>query len=464
MRIYWKRTLTAATLFFTFVFAYLTISHDNPKPDEVQLLARASVLQQWNSARSQQVFQDLQNDSVPFNVTYRFLAGSTTQTRKFLTVGLCSIKRKRGTYLLDTLQSIFSQSSEEELRDMVVVVFLADFDTDWNERTARDISDLFPVPVLRGQLLVIHAPQSYYPPLEGLKRNFKDSPARVHFRSKQNVDYAFILGFSAKLSSYYIMLEDDVTCAKNFFTAIRKFILSLGQSYWVTLEFSKLGYIGKLYHSKDLPQLAKFLFLFYQEMPCDWLLNHFNTLLTQKDVIRSKPSLFQHAGLYSSFGGTLNRLKDDEFEEDPGGVADNPPASVLTDITQFNEYTPDKAYGNRAGYFWGKSPAAGNHFTVVLRKPAVFTRLVIATGSKDGKKDILKSAEVAVGQDRVETPQGPACSRYFNLGHLVKGRFDAKNIQEEIGSSLSCLRIKVTNTQQEWVIIQKINIWIKDKN
>uniref|UniRef100_A0A0E9S9U8 Uncharacterized protein n=1 Tax=Anguilla anguilla TaxID=7936 RepID=A0A0E9S9U8_ANGAN len=33
------------------------------------------------------------------------------------------------------------------------------------------------------------------------------------------------------------MLEDDVTCAKNFFTAIRKFILSLGQSYWVTLEF-----------------------------------------------------------------------------------------------------------------------------------------------------------------------------------------------------------------------------------
>ncbi|KAJ8370351.1 hypothetical protein SKAU_G00103790 [Synaphobranchus kaupii] len=464
MRIYWKRTLTAATLFFTFAFLYLTISHDNTKTNDAQLLARAIVLQQLNSARSLQAFQDFQNDSVPFNVPYHLLAGSITQTQKFLTVGLCSIKRKRGSYLLDTLQSIFSQSSEEELKDMVVVVFLSDFDTDWIERTAHDITDRFPVPILKGQLLVIHANQSYYPPLEGLKRNFNDSPARVYFRSKQNVDYAFLLGFSINLSSYYIMLEDDVTCAKNFLTAIRKFIHSQGQSYWVTLEFSKLGYIGKLYRSSDLPQLAKFLFLFYQEMPCDWLLSHFNRLLTQKDAIRSKPSLFQHVGLYSSFGGTLNRLKDDEFEEDPGDIADNPPAKVLTDITPFEKYTPDKAYSNRAGYFWGKTPAIGNHFTVVLHKPAVFMRVLIVTGSKDRKKDILESAEVEASQNLVETPQGPTCSGYIKLGRLVKGQFDRKNIQEGISTPLSCLRIKVTNKQQEWVIIENINIWVKHEN
>ncbi|KAJ8265782.1 hypothetical protein COCON_G00148810 [Conger conger] len=463
MRIYWKRSFTAAALFFTIATFYLTVIHETKRSD-AQLLARAIVLQQLDSPRSLQVFQDLQNDSLPFSVPYHILAGSPTPNQKFLTVGLCSIKRKRGSYLLDTLKSIFSQSSEEELRDMVVVVFLADFDTGWNERTAREIADRFSVPILKGQLLVVHAPQSYYPPLEGLKRNFNDSAARVHFRSKQNVDYAFLFGFSANLSSYYIMLEDDVTCAKGFLTGIRKFIRSQGQAYWVTLEFSKLGYIGKLYHSKDLPQLARFLFLFYQEMPCDWLLNHFNMLLTQKDTIRSKPSLFQHVGLYSSFGGTLNRLKDDEFEEYPGILADNPPANIWTDISQFEKYTADKAYSNRAGYFWGKTPAVGNHFTVVLHNPAVFTRVVIVTGSKDRRKDILESAEVAVGQNLVKTRKGPTCSEFIKLGHLVKGQFDRKNIEKEIGTSLSCLRIKVTNKQQEWVVIQDINIWIKDKN
>ncbi|KAJ8258020.1 hypothetical protein GJAV_G00192270 [Gymnothorax javanicus] len=459
-----KKTLTAVTLFFTVAFLYLSISQNNSKMSDEQVLARALVLQQLNSARTLQVFQDLQNDSVPFNVPYQLLAGSVTQTQKFLTVGLCSIKRKRGSYLLDTLQSIFSQSSEDELKQLVVVVFLADFDTDWNERTARSISDRFHTPILKGQLLIIHAPQSAYPPLEGLKRNFNDSAARVRFRSKQNIDYAFLLSFSANLSSYYIMLEDDVTCANNFLTAIHKSINSLGQSYWVTLEFSKLGYIGKLYHSSDLPLLAKFLFLFYQEMPCDWLLTHFIKLLTQKDTIRFTPSLFQHMGLYSSFGGTVNRLKDDEFEEDLGILADNPPANVLTNITTFEQHTPDKAYGDRADYFWGKAPTKGSHFTIVLHKPAVFSRILIITGSKTKKKkDILEAAEVMVGHNLVGTTGRSTCSQYFNLGLLVNGQFDRKNIQEEIDTPLSCLRIKVTKDQQEWVIIQKIRIWTKDK-
>ncbi|KAI1893086.1 hypothetical protein AGOR_G00140250 [Albula goreensis] len=468
MRIYWKKTFTATTLIFAVTVFYVAISHySSHQKIELsgpQLLARAIASQHATSARALQVFQDLQNDSVPFNVSYSLLAGSLAQTQKYLAVGLSSIKRKRGSYLLDTLKSIFSQSSEEELKEMVVVVFLADFNMEWNEQTLSEISTRFTVPILKGQLLVIHAPQKYYPPLEGLKRNFNDSPDRVRFRSKQNVDYAFLFRFSADLSQYFIMIEDDVICAKNFFTAIKTFIQAQAQSYWVTLEFSKLGYIGKLYHSNNLPQLAKFLFLFYQEMPCDWLLNHFNMLLTQKDTIRFKPSLFQHAGLYSSFGGTINRLKDNDFDENPGNVANNPPAAVLTDMVTFERHTPEKAYSNVDGYFWGKSPAMGNHFTVVLHEPAVFRRVMIVTGSKDGKKDLLGAAEVEVGQNPVKMTEGPQCSKYFKLGPLVKGQFDRKNIQEGISSSLSCLKITVTEKQEDWVIIQKISIWTENKN
>ncbi|XP_066559788.1 alpha-1,3-mannosyl-glycoprotein 4-beta-N-acetylglucosaminyltransferase C [Amia ocellicauda] len=459
MRCYWKKT----SVVFLFLLLVLYITIDNKGHgfnEEEKRWARVLITQQLNSDRNLQSFRDLQNDSLPFNVSYSFLAGFPMQKQKYLTVGLSSIKRKQGSYLLDTLNSIFTQSSEEELKQMVVVVLLADFDMRWNEQVLRDISNRFPRPILKGHLLVIHAPQEHYPPLHGLKRNFNDAPDRVYFRSKQNVDYAFLFNFCANLSRYYVMIEDDVLCSKNFFTAIKKVLSPRENSPWVTLEFSKLGYIGKLYHSSDLVRLAQFLFLFYQEMPCDWLLSHFRALLAQPDIMRFKPSLFQHIGLYSSFQGSVNRLKDEDFEENPTDVPDNPPADFFTNITTFEKYSANKAYGNVEQYFWGKSPSVGDYFTLVLHKPAVLTRVLIDTGTEDRKKDVLISARVEVGKDPATVKNKVECSIYVKLGDLVNGQFVKTNIEQNMHSAFSCLRIVVTESQKEWVIIQRINIWM----
>ncbi|MFT7802290.1 alpha-1,3-mannosyl-glycoprotein 4-beta-N-acetylglucosaminyltransferase C-like isoform X2 [Arapaima gigas] len=442
-------------LFIAVVFLYISINHFTTRilvASKEKLWAIDIVSQQLNSQRSIQVFQCLQNDTL--------LAGFPGPTRKYLTVGLSSIKRKHGFYLLDTLQSIFSQSSEEELQDIVVVVLLADFDMDWNQQVVNSISERFSIYILKGQLLVVHLPQEYYPPLEGLKRNYNDPPDRVSFRSKQNVDYSFLLSRSANLSQYYLMLEDDVICSKNFLTTMRKFIDSRGNSPWVTLEFSKLGYIGKLYHSSDLPRLASFLLLFYQEMPCDWLLNHFNKLLTQNTPIHFKPSLFQHVGVYSSFRGTYNHLTDKDFEANPHEPADNPPADVVTDIIPFKEYTPEQAYSSRASFFWGKSPLAGSHFSIIFYKPAVLTHIHIQTGSQE-QKDILASAEVELGFNPLGIKGRAMCSQYVKVGSLVHGQFDRRNIDKVFSFPVSCLRILVTRSQEEWVIIQSVDIWTR---
>ncbi|NXY92640.1 MGT4C acetylglucosaminyltransferase, partial [Alcedo cyanopectus] len=302
---------------------------------ELQGSAPAMVLQVLQQAGAQHILRDTDTLSVLHNISYHLLAGSLSPHKKFLAVGLASVRRPRGFYLPATLQSLFKQSTEEELQEMVVVVHLADTDPMWNLQVAASIARKFAHHVLLGRLLLIHAPREFYPPLEGLKRNYNDPEERVKFRSKQNVDYAFLLAFAANLSSYYLMIEDDVWSAKSFLTTIRKSLASRERSNWATLEFSKLGYIGKLYRSSDLPRLARFLLLFYQEMPCDWLLVHFRLLLTQKDVIRFKPSLFQHMGLYSSFQGTINRLEDDEFQADALDLPDNPPAALFTTMSIF---------------------------------------------------------------------------------------------------------------------------------
>ncbi|NXM74139.1 MGT4C acetylglucosaminyltransferase, partial [Serilophus lunatus] len=428
-----------------------------PLQVELRGLSPDMILQMLQPEGAQRILRDTENLSTLLNVSYQLLAGSPSPQKKFLAVGLASVQRPRGFYLPATLQSLFSQSTEEELREMVVVVHLADPDPGWNVRVAADIARRFARHILLGRLLLIHAPHELYPTLEGLKRNYNDPEERVKFRSKQNVDYAFLFAFAANLSSYYLMIEDDVWCSRSFLTAIRKALASQQGSNWATLEFSKLGYIGKLYRSSDLPRLARFLLLFYQEMPCDWLLVHFRLLLTQKDVIRFKPSLFQHMGLYSSFQGTVNRLEDDDFQPDALDVPDNPPASLFTSMSVFENYEPLKAYSSAQGYFWGKDPAAGSVFSIVFQQPARVSRVRVRTGSDERQGDFLRSGVLELGQGRGD--KGRDCSTYTPVGTFEKGTLDQWGLERGSPSPVECVRIRVTRDQSEWLIIRSIDIW-----
>lgn len=85
----------------------------------------------------------------------------------FLCIGLSSVKRQRGSYLVTTLQSLFSQSSPAERSSMVVVVLLADFDVDWRVATVKEIQTTFPSELEQGQLLVLHVTKEWYPNTTG---------------------------------------------------------------------------------------------------------------------------------------------------------------------------------------------------------------------------------------------------------------------------------------------------------
>ena len=82
----------------------------------------------------------------------------------------------------------------------------------------------------------------------GLERNFNNPPETVTSHSKQNVDYSFLINYSAGLGQYYLQLEDDIICANNFFTHMKKHIEELEEktTNWAVLEFSVFGYVRKL--------------------------------------------------------------------------------------------------------------------------------------------------------------------------------------------------------------------------
>ncbi|KAF7663919.1 hypothetical protein LDENG_00194610 [Lucifuga dentata] len=401
-----------------------------------------------------------QGHFLPLNVSYQLLAGAPSTKETFLTIGLASVKRKKGSYLLSTLHSLFNQSSPEELSSMVVVVLLADFDATWRAKTVEEIKVEFTANLKQGQLVVLHVPQGCYPPLTGLKRNYNDAPERVSFRSKQNVDYSFLIYYSIGLSRYYLQLEDDISSSHNFLSVIKKWVeeQEAKSTSWATLEFSNLGYIGKLYKSAHLPLLARFLFLFYQEMPCDWLMSHFRMLLTQNNQILFKPSLFQHMGTFSSFQGTYNKLKDKDFEEAP---YQNPGADVYSDMSTYKDHIPKLAWAAGDGFFWGNSPERGNYLTVVLKEPTVVSGISVETGSEG--RDILNSALVEIGHDVTATEKGEqTCKVFQSLGNLENGSFVMQEIDKKYGYPSSCVRIQVTADQLNWVIIKKIRITTKN--
>ena len=232
-----------------------------------------------------------------------------------MTIGIPSIKRENGIeYLLETVRSLISETSIKDKAETVVVIFLADFDTDYNKEVVKAMTKKFTLHINTGFIQIIQASPDFYPQLDGLKRNFKDKPERVSWRSKQIVDFSFLFLYSQNISEYYMQLEDDVVCAPKFVPKIKAFIKAQRKP-WGVLDFSTLGFIGKLFKSTDLKKLAVFLLTFYDEQPVDWLLPLFRSAMAQKRTIILRPTLFQHIGRISSFDTSKpNELKDEYFK------------------------------------------------------------------------------------------------------------------------------------------------------
>jgi len=99
----------------------------------------------------------------------------------FLTIGIPSIRRVNGNaYLLKTIHSVIdSMTPRERSSEVKVVVFLADLDPTYNNRSAEAILHQYGSEVQTGLLTILRVLPGYYPPLVGLPRNFGDTVSTV---------------------------------------------------------------------------------------------------------------------------------------------------------------------------------------------------------------------------------------------------------------------------------------------
>ncbi|NXI35660.1 MGT4B acetylglucosaminyltransferase, partial [Galbula dea] len=395
-----------------------------------------------------------------------------------LVMGVPTVKRAKQHYLINTLHSLLYGLSEEQKNDCVIIILVAEVSLHIKEHVAESVKASFPREIQSGVLEVISPPASYYPDLSNLKKTFGDSEDRVRWRTKQNLDYSFLMLYAQPKGTLYLQLEDDIIAKPDYIQSIKTFAAKQSQE-WMILEFSQLGFIGKLFKSEDLPLIVEFFLMFYRDKPIDWLVDHLlwvKVCNPEKDAVncerekaklrlRAKPSLFQHVGIHSSLAGKIQNLKDKDFGNNVLHKAhNNPPAKLETSLRVYQQYTLEKLYEGK-DCFWASAPAAGDYILFTFLNPLKVEKYIFRSGNMEHPGDKLFNTTVEVlPADGVLRKELVGSGNKFNYpatkdGYLKIGAFEngmaEGSIDQSIGK-IQAIRLSVNSDSSVWAVLSEV--------
>uniref|UniRef100_A0ABI7W4D7 Alpha-1,3-mannosyl-glycoprotein 4-beta-N-acetylglucosaminyltransferase A n=1 Tax=Felis catus TaxID=9685 RepID=A0ABI7W4D7_FELCA len=397
-----------------------------------------------------------------------------------IVMGIPTVKREVKSYLIETLHSLIDNLYPEEKLDCVIVVFIGETDSDYVHSVVANLEKEFSKEISSGLVEIISPPESYYPDLTNLKETFGDSKERVRWRTKQNLDYCFLMMYAQEKGIYYIQLEDDIIVKQNYFNTIKNFALQLSSEEWMILEFSQLGFIGKMFQAPDLTMIVEFIFMFYKEKPIDWLLDHIlwvKVCNPEKDAkhcdrqkanlrIRFRPSLFQHVGLHSSLSGKIQKLTDKDYMKPLLlKIHVNPPAEISTSLKVYQGHTLEKTYMGE-DFFWAITPIAGDYILFKFDKPVNVESYLFHSGNQEHPGDILLNTTVEVlplKSEGLEISKETKDKRledgYFRIGKFENGV--AEGMVDPSLNPISAFRLSVIQNSAVWAILNEVRQYDK---
>ncbi|KAI6646417.1 Alpha-1,3-mannosyl-glycoprotein 4-beta-N-acetylglucosaminyltransferase A-like [Oopsacas minuta] len=377
-----------------------------------------------------------------------------------LVFGIPTVERDE-KYLIQTLTSLLDPQGYPEHRRALFIVFVAELH---NSSYCQDVIDEivrhFDYELESGVLEVICPNPTSYPPLNHLPQTLSDQEDRLYWRSKQVLDYTFLMWYAATKGDYYIQLEDDIIGARGYLQHIQSYVDSSDHhdDSWLFINFSLLGFIGKLFRASDLTPLIQYMLLFYYRQPVDWLLtNYLRDMMcflgqAEQECIENMdksspffvPSLFQHIGTTSSLKGKVQELVDLTFDNFIDNL--NPPASLSTLFKTYDTNTLSKVYLGQ-GYFWGMSVQVNDSIIISLINPQVLISICVVTGGEVGRNDILSSGQIEYSTSNNQD--------YILLCVFIQG---VANCEFPKNLVISQIRILATMAQAQWLIISELTV------
>ncbi|CAI6362194.1 unnamed protein product [Macrosiphum euphorbiae] len=242
--------------------------------------------------------------------------------------GIPTVRRQKRNYIIQTLTNIVYNMNQNEKEDSLIVVMIGEIDREYTQQLTTEIKNQLPEAINSGLVDIIAPTPEYYPDFSKLRLTLGDPKDRVNWRSKQNLDYAFLMMYCQPKGSFYVQIEDDIITKPQFHTIMKNTALQRianGQE-WFLLDFGELGFIGKMFRCSDLSWLIQYFIMFYNDQPVDWLLDgivetkscgyyKINCQRVKDNLwVKCNQTVFQHIGIWSSLPGKIQRLKAKHFK------------------------------------------------------------------------------------------------------------------------------------------------------
>jgi hypothetical protein len=225
-------------------------------------------------------------------------------------------------------------------------------------------------------------------------------------------------------------------------------------THWACIEFTELGFIGKLFRSRDLGSLAAMIVDWAEHTPADDTYIEFYKRRKQKSRILITPTLFQHVGLHSSLQGRLQKLQDPYFERDvqiKDFVHRNPSAKIETSMEIDFQHLPRHCYEGSRGYFLTSGPVIKDDiFIISFLSSQNVSRVYVQTGLGVGRGNILREGVLEIGGDFECANKAIQDVIKFHKGlvNMVLNKTDVR-----------CIQIRVTASQSTLLMIKEISIF-----
>eukprot|EP00929_Paragymnodinium_shiwhaense_P099265 TRINITY_DN60861_c0_g1_i1.p1 TRINITY_DN60861_c0_g1~~TRINITY_DN60861_c0_g1_i1.p1 ORF type:complete len:719 (-),score=118.62 TRINITY_DN60861_c0_g1_i1:821-2908(-) len=236
--------------------------------------------------------------------------GGISKTRRKLCIGVTSYARGNLQPLKDTVQQLLGSSggpgpqggaslSRNDQSTLMVVVHLADQDEEWIQSATSMLMTNFEGAVSEGQLHAVRTPADLYPPTNVCPPFCpgRASTADVAKHSRNNLDTGLLMYYAASFLGvqYYLQLEDDVLFNEGWYQRWQDFVRVRypegykskdGNAPWrvVDIAGASVGLhtcLGKFLQFDELERLSAFLLLFYDQMPCQVLIDKWMRAMTQ---------------------------------------------------------------------------------------------------------------------------------------------------------------------------------------
>ncbi|KAK5972545.1 hypothetical protein GCK32_014356 [Trichostrongylus colubriformis] len=292
---------------------------------------------------------------------------------------------------------------------------------------------------------------------------------------------------------------------KTFSRVIFNYLSFEARNPWFVMEFSWMGFIGKLFRCSDLKYMTHAIALYYQFKPVDWILmdalksRYCSLDDTDKNCVKavrchqisSGTSQFQHNGKISSLAGKIQGIHDSTFgkgrseaslyivtllkavavtwpSREPGkktilnfysksndhqclrvldnGRRWNPPAIITTSMPTYQKHNAQVGYtGNVA--IWFTNVTEGGYLSIMFNKTNIVTGVMFLSGVPPAVLDKFGPETEVYAIDK--SGEKRSLGKFSPTGDFL---------YQSDGIAAKELRLEITASLDRWVTLDHIRI------